>query len=410
MSTNEKKSVLIFCDLNSCGGGVYIYTQQITRAFLQSGVAVYIISHEPQGAKEKEFLLPLVEGVSGYHLFPNKLSDQEIVKSIVDYAAEVKPTWYFPNYREGAHAAMVPLKKMGVGNIFVGHNDHDSQYRYAFRYQSVVDIFICPSKKCEAYLFSHLNKTAHSRVKYIPHCVDINMANCSPQKTLDSDFVKLLYCGRINFEQKKLNLLPLIMKSLQLKGVNAEVNIVGSGSDRAELEELFKKHELKNVYFHGHVDRKSLIKYFNDNDIVILTSLYEGFCLALAEAMACGLPAVAFECGGVIDDYLISGENGYIVPFGDMQEFSNKIQRLVNNKNMYHEFSVFSSKKIRDEFSWNRFLENYKVLAYAQNDLRFNWPLLRSIYFPVRKFGLANLIDFIGTVIFKWNQKLNFLW
>lgn len=401
MLVNKNKSVLIFCDLNSCGGGVYIYTQQITRAFLQSGVSVYIISHEPQGVKEKEFLLPLMEGVAGYHLFPNKLTDHNIVKSIVAYAKEIKPTWYFPNYREGAHAAMVPLKKIGVGNIFVCHNDHESQYRYAFRYESVIDIFLCPSKKCQTFLLDNLNRRAHNRVKYIPHCVDI-VADVAVHKAFNGEPVRLLYCGRIDFGQKKLEYLPIIVSALKAHGVNAEVNIVGEGRDKSELEALFKQYGLDNIRFFGHVDRNCLTKYFEESDIVVLTSLYEGFCLALAEAMGCGLPAVAFECGGVIDDYLIDGENGYIVPFGESQEFAHKIQVLASDKQMYSKFSIAAAQKIREDFSWDRFLENYKSLLFTQKGLKYNWPLCRSIYIPSKKSSIAGIVDAMGKYFLKW--------
>jgi glycosyltransferase involved in cell wall biosynthesis len=400
MDISGKRSVLIFCDLNSCGG-VYIYTQQITRALIQGGASVYIISHEPHGTKEKEFLLPLMEGVSGYHLIPNQLTDQAIAKSIIAYAKEIEPAWYIPNYRGGAHAAMIPLKKLGIGNIFVCHNDHESQYRLAFRYQAVVDFFVCPSKKCKEILFKKLNESNRNRVKYIPHCVDILTVRSS-QKTLGDKPVKLLYCGRIDFEQKKLNYLPPILKALKDNGVNAELNILGAGRAQSELEALFKQYDLDNVHFHGHVDRKELAKYFEENDIVILTSLYEGFCLALAEAMSCGLPAVAFECGGVIDDYLTDGENGYIVPFGNSQEFANKIQLLANDKEIYKSFSLCATKKIREEFSWGSFSEDYKLLVSTQSQLQYRWPLLRSICVPERKYSIAGMIDFVGKRLFGW--------
>ncbi len=401
MQIKTEKSVLIFCDLNDCGGGVYIYTQQITKVFRESNTSVYIISHEPYGAKESSFVPSLMEGTSGYRLIPNNISDCEIVKRILDYAREIRPTWFFPNYREGAHAAMVPLKKLGIGNIFVSHNDHESQYRYAFRYQSVIDVFVCPSKKCEVFLRDHLKKSACSRVKYIPHCVDI-VTDHSVHKVLGNGPVKLLYCGRIDFDQKQLHYLPLIIKTLQLNGISAELNIVGAGADRAKLEDLFKSQELQNIYFHGHVDRKNLVQYFDGNDIVILTSLYEGFCLALAEAMGCGLPAVAFECGGVIDDYLINGTNGYIVTFGDAKEFATKIQLLVSNKDIYSRFSLCATKTIREEFSWGLFLENYKVLACASSELKYSWPLIRSIYIPQSKTSFSGVFDCVGKYLFKW--------
>ncbi len=397
-----KNTVLIFCDLNGCGGGVYVYTQQIAKAFVQCGASVFIISHEPHGSKEREFLVPLMEGVAGYRLIPNNITDREIVKFIVAYAEEVRPTWFFPNYREGPHAAMVPLKKMGVGNIFVCHNDHESQYRYAFRYQSVIDLFICPSKKCESFLLGNLGQSAQHRVQYIPHCVDI-MADSPREKTGVTKPVKLLYCGRINFDQKKLDYLPGIMKALELKGVDAVINLVGSGGDRDKLEQQFIDLGVQNFRFFGRVDRSDLSTYFQENDIVVLTSLYEGFCLALAEVMGSGLPAVAFECGGVIDDYLVDNANGYIVPFGDVDKFTDKIQHLVMNSETYTAFSRHAQDKIQSDFSWDRFLENYGAVVRSQSELEYSWPLFRSIYMHMHRFSFANIVERIGKTFLKWS-------
>ena len=54
-----------------------------------------------------------------------------------------------------------------------------------------------------------------------------------------------------------------------------------------------------------------------------MTSNYEGFGMVLVEAMACGVPAVAFDCKCGPKDIIKDGENGLLVRNGDIQALAD---------------------------------------------------------------------------------------
>jgi len=90
--------------------------------------------------------------------------------------------------------------------------------------------------------------------------------------------------------------------------------VVGDGERRAELEEAVRTAGLDaRVRFLGW--RADLDRLYADLDVVVLTSKNEGSPVALIEAMAAGRPVVSTRAGGV-EDVVIDGETGVVVPVG----------------------------------------------------------------------------------------------
>ncbi|TAN34173.1 glycosyltransferase [Patescibacteria group bacterium] len=86
--------------------------------------------------------------------------------------------------------------------------------------------------------------------------------------------------------------------------------IIGEGPERAKYENLIKKLDLaKNFFLAGEIAHAS--RYLPAFDLFILTSLYEGSSITLAEAMACGVPIAASATGGTPET--VSGK-GQIFP------------------------------------------------------------------------------------------------
>ena len=71
--------------------------------------------------------------------------------------------------------------------------------------------------------------------------------------------------------------------------------------------------------------------YFRAADMYAMPSLREGMPIALLEAMACGLPAVASRLPGSTDTMIESGVNGLLVPPGDVAAFADGLARLLSN-------------------------------------------------------------------------------
>ena len=105
--------------------------------------------------------------------------------------------------------------------------------------------------------------------------------------------------------------------------------IVGDGPSRQELELLRDQLKLSAwVVFTG--SRRDIPRVLHAVDAFVLPSLYEGFGIAILEAMAAGKPVIATAVGG-IPEFVLSGETGLLVEPGNVQALADAIDRLLSH-------------------------------------------------------------------------------
>ena len=110
--------------------------------------------------------------------------------------------------------------------------------------------------------------------------------------------------------------------------------VLGDGPDRTSLEEKVEERGLRSrVIFRGCVAEEEKFQLLSVSDVYVSSSLHEGFGLIFIEAMACGLPIVAFDNGGH-KDFLADGMTGYLVRTGDLDSFSAKVKFLCSRSDV----------------------------------------------------------------------------
>lgn len=141
---------------------------------------------------------------------------------------------------------------------------------------------------------------------------------------------------------------------------NYKFLIIGDGEERRRLEEYAKTLGLDgNVIFCGWWE--DMVEVYSDLDIVALTSLNEGTPLTLIEALAAGRPVVATNVGGVAD-VVRDGVNGYLVPSGDVESFSQRLADLLRDSQKRRDFGLKGREIVRAKFSKERLIEDIKRL------------------------------------------------
>ena len=108
--------------------------------------------------------------------------------------------------------------------------------------------------------------------------------------------------------------------------------IVGDGTLRGELEDLMGSLRMeKRMVFAG--DRQDVPDIMASLDLFVLSSLNEGLGRVLIEAMACGLPVVATDVGGV-GDIVADGETGLLVPPADAIRMSEVMVKVLSDSRL----------------------------------------------------------------------------
>lgn len=108
-------------------------------------------------------------------------------------------------------------------------------------------------------------------------------------------------------------------------------------------------------------DDLSLSVIYSACDLFVIPSLEDNFPNTVLEAMACGLPVAGFAVGG-IPEAVRHGENGLLVPPGDVQALAQQIEAFVADPNMTAHFGARSRERAVSEFASSTQAQKYQSL------------------------------------------------
>ena len=138
---------------------------------------------------------------------------------------------------------------------------------------------------------------------------------------------KLLFVGRYS-EQKDPLFALSIMK--ELKGKPYHLDMYGDGHLKEKMLQYQKDNGLDNVSIH---DGKFLSKEdFQESDLLLLTSAYEGFCLVKGEASVNSLPCISTKWVGPIDEVFENGKDGFVIDSKDPKEYAKRIDEILSDR------------------------------------------------------------------------------
>jgi len=112
---------------------------------------------------------------------------------------------------------------------------------------------------------------------------------------------------------------------------------------------------LKSVPYH------KMPAVYQDADILLFPTVREGFGLAAAEAMSCGLPVVATDCSS-LPELIDDGNGGFLCPLGDVDAFVEKIRLLAENPQLRREMGDYNRAKVEKMFTLDRMVRQYQEL------------------------------------------------
>ncbi|MCK0472093.1 N-acetyl-alpha-D-glucosaminyl L-malate synthase BshA [Halalkalibacter sp. APA_J-10(15)] len=147
-------------------------------------------------------------------------------------------------------------------------------------------------------------------------------------------------------------------------GIQAKVKstllLIGNGPDLPVVRQLVKQLGIEDrVQFLG--NQKHIAELLSMSDLMLLLSEKESFGLVALEAMACGVPVIGSDAGG-IPEVIVDGETGYVCPVGEIDCVVEKAVSLLTNDNQYNRFSSNSVKRVHQVFHSERVVSHYEQL------------------------------------------------
>ncbi|MDR4503186.1 MAG: glycosyltransferase [Candidatus Scalindua sp.] len=151
-----------------------------------------------------------------------------------------------------------------------------------------------------------------------------------------------------------------LVKGTISKDSGYKLVIIGDGPEMYNLKSIINDMDAKGrVVLMGNRDDVHLVlKCF---DVFVLPSLSEGISNVILEAMACGLPIIAYDVGGN-GELVVNREGGYLVRLGDSEMFLNHIDKILEDDSLRKKMGIFNRKLVEERFSIHNMIDSYSRL------------------------------------------------
>jgi glycosyltransferase involved in cell wall biosynthesis len=231
------------------------------------------------------------------------------------------------------------------------HNTHNRRRRWFFR---IFDYLLysrfhqvaCISEATRAALIAWIPKV-QSKTTIIHNGIDISRFN--PSSRISKPVRKIIMVARFEEQKDQDTLINSLTKFKEL-----ELILVGDGARRDELENLVKIKQIdKRVHFFG--KRNDIPSLLNDADVYVHSVHWEGFGIAVVEAMAAGLPVIVSNVPGLRD---VVGEAGLLFDPGNVEQLALCIKKMIEDDQLRN-MKMTESRTRASEFSIEKTVEAY---------------------------------------------------
>lgn len=178
----------------------------------------------------------------------------------------------------------------------------------------------------------------------------VDLINLTPGEK--ASYPTVLYLGRLK-AYKSVDVLIKAFKKVKSKVPDARLVIAGSGEEEKNLKNLTRELGInKNVEFKGKVTEKEKVKLYQKAWVFVNPSMKEGWGITTIEANACGTPVVASDVSGLRDS-VNNPHTGYLVEYGNINKFSQKIKNLIRDEKLSEKMSK-NAVVWANRFSWKK--------------------------------------------------------
>ncbi len=356
-------------------GGSGIVATELGKALSKKGHEIHFITYsEPVrlGELRKNIFYHEVR-TSDYPLFKFTPYEQVLTSKLVDVVKferlDLLHVHYAIPHASAAYMAQQILKDQGVEIPFVTtlHGTDITLVGKDPSFEPVINFSINKSNRVTAVSENLKKETFElfdikNNIEVIPNFI------CLKEYKLDNnDYYKKRFapnnekviCHISNF--RKVKRIEDVI--IAFEGISNEMDVklllVGDGPERARLEQISRNSKFsKNIFFLGSL--KSTKEVLNISDLFMLPSSKESFGLSALEAMACGVPVIASESGG-IPEVVLHGESGLLNSVRDTYQMTKNALKLLSNESLLKSFKSNAYKQAM-KFDIELILPKYEKL------------------------------------------------
>lgn len=184
-------------------------------------------------------------------------------------------------------------------------------------------------------------------------------------KNTDSDISKqneVIFVGRINDKVKNIEGFVKVWESVSKFNDKWSAHIYGDDTDSLNIKEYIVKNNISRIIFEG--KKKNMKDVYSKSKIICITSHYEGWPMALTEALTQGCVPIVFETFEACRDIITDGENGFLcIPY-NYEQMSDKIRLLMNDSALLQKMSLYSINSV-SKFVPDAVVDQWESLIFS---------------------------------------------
>lgn len=396
---NDKKQSLKICILGyrsmPYGGGQGIYIKYLSKALVEAGHKVDVISGQPYPHLDDRVTLIKMPGMNLFETGLGSLRPHHLTSmtNIIEWTGKL--TGGFAEPHCFSRRVLKHLQKHGRDYDII----HDNQclgwgmlelQKKRFPLVTTIHHPITSDLKIAVnaannwrekllikrwHSFLTMQKKVATRLDNVVTVSERSRADIAQAFDIQPSAISLVYNGidtqefrpMPSIEPKPFRIMATASADAPLKGVRYLLEavaqllprypelvllMVGKPKPGGDTERLIAKLKLADhIQFVTGISTEELVAYYAQAQVVVVPSVYEGFGLPAGEAMACGIPVISTD-GGALPE--VVGDAGIQVPVKDSQAIAEAVSDLLDDQEKRQRLGAAGRQRIEDLFCWQR--------------------------------------------------------
>ena len=216
---------------------------------------------------------------------------------------------------------------------------------------------VCPSNQSKADVIEEL-KVNEENVDVVLNGIDLDSFN--RDERVEKKPYRIITTASADVPLKGLKFLIEAMTEIIEEIPEAHLMVLGRAKEKGDIAKLISRLNLEEkISFRSGLSQSEVVSLYSSSHICVIPSLYEGFGFGAGEAMACGLPLISTQSGGLKE---VIGQDAVIIEARSSKAIVKAVKDLFSNKEKQLALARAGRKRIENEFNWMKAAEAYEEI------------------------------------------------
>jgi len=216
---------------------------------------------------------------------------------------------------------------------------------------------VCPSNQSKADVIEEL-KVNEENVDVVLNGIDLDSFN--KDERVEKKPYRIITTASADVPLKGLKFLIEAMTEIIEEIPEAHLMVLGRAKKEGDIAKQISRLNLEEkISFRSGLSQSEVVSLYASSHICVIPSLYEGFGFGAGEAMACGLPLISTQSGGLKE---VIGQDAVIIEARSSKAIVKAVKDLFSNKEKQLALSRAGRKRMENEFNWMKAAEAYEEI------------------------------------------------